>query len=227
MAATRVDLVQTLRGDSAGLSSTGRRLTLKNGLVIVQVAVSVVLLGGTMLFVQMLGASRSVRAGFTVDGVALLQTDARYASTPAAGTRAIFDEMQRRISAIPGVESVAVAAGLPMEPTGARVIVEGTRQAPAPIAPPAGRTGSGPAPATSRRSAFRCSSAAPSTPAIAPTRRRSRSSARRWPGATSAAAAPSRRSAGDSGSTLGPPRPSGSRSSASPPTPAPPIPRAT
>ena len=45
--ATRVDLVPTLRGDGETRSPDHRRVTLKNALVVLQVAVSVVLLGGT------------------------------------------------------------------------------------------------------------------------------------------------------------------------------------
>jgi hypothetical protein len=52
---------------------------LKNALVVFQVAVSVTLLGGTSIFLQMLSVSRVQRIGFAVDGVAMLETDARYA----------------------------------------------------------------------------------------------------------------------------------------------------
>ena len=43
------------------------------------------LLGGTSVFLQMLSASRTMRAGFAVDGVAMLETDARYAGYSATG----------------------------------------------------------------------------------------------------------------------------------------------
>ena len=52
--ATRVDLVSTLRGDGEARSTDGRRWTLKDALVAFQVAVSVLLLGGTSVFLQML-----------------------------------------------------------------------------------------------------------------------------------------------------------------------------
>ena len=55
--ATRVDLLQTLRDE--GLQPIDhRRLTLKNALIVVQVAVSVLLLGGTSIFLQQLAATR-------------------------------------------------------------------------------------------------------------------------------------------------------------------------
>ena len=77
--ATRVDLVTTLRDDGQTRSAEHRWFTLKNALVVFQVAVSVVLLAGTSVFLQMMVAARAQRVGFAVEGVAMLETDARYA----------------------------------------------------------------------------------------------------------------------------------------------------
>jgi predicted permease len=123
--ATRLDLVATLRGDGETGSPDHRWLTLKNALVGFQVAVSVVLLGGTSIFLQMLSASRTERVGFAVDGVAMLETDARYAgySTTEAGN--MYEELRRRVGAIPGVQSAVLTRGLPMQTVGVPVVVEG------------------------------------------------------------------------------------------------------
>jgi predicted permease len=121
--ATRVDLVPTLRGDGEARSSEHRWLTLKNALVVLQVAVSVVLLGGTGIFLQLLSASRTVRTGFAIDGVAMLETDARYAGYSATEARNAFEEIRRRVAAIPGVQAAVLTRGLQAD--GARVIVEG------------------------------------------------------------------------------------------------------
>ena len=75
--ATRVDLLPTLRDE--GLQPIDhRRLTLKNALIVVQVAVSVLLLGGTSIFLQQLAATQSAarrlcrrRRGDARDGRAL------------------------------------------------------------------------------------------------------------------------------------------------------------
>jgi putative ABC transport system permease protein len=122
--ATRIDLLSTLRGEGETGSSERRRLTLKNALVVAQVAVSVVLLGGTSLFLQMLGASRATRAGFAIDGVAMLQTDPRYAGYAAIDARNVYAELQRRIAALPGVQSAVLNRGLPMQATGVAVVVD-------------------------------------------------------------------------------------------------------
>ena len=120
--ATRVDLVPTLRGDGE-VRSPERRWTLKDALVLFQVALSVLLLGSTGFFLQLLQASRAARIGFAVDGVALLETDARYATASATQTGAVFAGVRRRIAARPGVEAVAVTHGLPMQSVGQPVFL--------------------------------------------------------------------------------------------------------
>src|SRR6185295_13674397 len=75
--ATRIDLLPALR-DEGVPPIDHRGLTLKNALLVVQVAVSVLLLGGTSIFLQQLAAARERRVGYAVDGVAMLETDARF-----------------------------------------------------------------------------------------------------------------------------------------------------
>jgi predicted permease len=121
--ATKVDLLQTLRDE--GLQPIDhRRLTLKNALIVVQVAVSVLLLGGTSVFLQMLEATRAHRVGYAVNGVAMLETDARFAGYSETAARTVHDNLLRRIQAIPGVESAALLRGLPMEVNGVSIVVD-------------------------------------------------------------------------------------------------------
>ena len=121
--ATKVDLLQTLRDE--GLQPIDhRRLTLKNALIVVQVAVSVLLLGGTSIFLQMLEATRTHRVGFAVNGVAMLETDLRFAGYSETAARAVSDNLLRRIQAIPGVESAVLLRGLPMEANGVPIVVD-------------------------------------------------------------------------------------------------------
>ena len=124
--ATRIDLLPALRED--GLQPIDhRRLTLKNALIVVQVAISVLLLGGTSIFLQALQASRTHRVGYAVDGVAMLETDFRFAGYTENETRAVYDELLRRIQAIPGVEAAALLRSLPMGVTGGGpIVVDGT-----------------------------------------------------------------------------------------------------
>jgi predicted permease len=123
--ATRIDLLPTLR-DEGTQAVDHRRLTLKNALIVFQVAVSVLLLGGTSIFLQMLSASRALQVRYAVDGVAIIETDVRYAGYSAADAQQVYDELRRRVAAIPGVESVALSRGLPMRIAGLPIVVDRT-----------------------------------------------------------------------------------------------------
>jgi predicted permease len=133
--ATRIDVMTALR-DEGDAGSSGRRwLTLKNALVVGQVIVSVVLLGVTSLFIQILTASREHRVGFAIDGVAMLETDARYAGYSGTAAMNVYEELRRRVAAIPGVQSAVLTRGLPMQPVGIPLIVENAGAMSAPTVP--------------------------------------------------------------------------------------------
>lgn len=121
--ATKIDILTALRDE--GLPSLDhRRLTLKNALILVQVVVSVLLLGGASIFLQMLAATRAHRVGYAVDGVAMLETDLHLAGYAEPRATALYDELLRRIQTIPGVESAALLSGLPMGSNGAAIVVD-------------------------------------------------------------------------------------------------------
>ena len=121
--ATKVDLLSTLRDE--GLQPIDhRRLTLKNALIVFQVAISVLLLGGTSIFLQAAAAGRALRVGYAVDGVAMLETDLRFAGYSESDAVRVFDDLLRRIRAIAGVQSAALLRGLPMNVNGTGIVVD-------------------------------------------------------------------------------------------------------
>ena len=121
--ATRVDLLQTLRDE--GLQPIDHRhLTLKNALIVAQVAISVLLLGGTSIFLQATSAAREQRIGYAVDGVAMLETDVRFAGYSDSAAKTAYDDLLRRIEAIPGVEAAALLRGLPMASNTMLIVVD-------------------------------------------------------------------------------------------------------
>jgi predicted permease len=130
--ATSVDLLSSLRDDGEARSADHRWFTLKNGLVVMQVAVSVLLLAGTSVNLQMMDVARGQQTGFAVNGVAVLQTDARYAGYSAAAARTLADRLQQRVAAIPGVQATALSVGEPMASTGFGIVAEGGDAAPVP-----------------------------------------------------------------------------------------------
>ena len=133
--ATRVDLLTTLR-DEGVPPLDYRRLTLKNALIVVQVAVSVLLLGGTSIFLQQAAASAGRRVGYAVDGVAMIETDAGFAGYRAGAAANVYDEILRRTAAIPGVQAAALSHGLPMRAAATPIVVEGAASGARPTAVP-------------------------------------------------------------------------------------------
>ena len=122
---TRVELWQTLRDDGDVRVSGRRWFNLKNALVVFQVAVSVFLLAGTGLALQMMAAGRAQRVGYAVDGVAMIQTNARYVVNEAADQPRVLDQFLKRVAAIPGVEAATLTRGLPMSTNGTGIVVDG------------------------------------------------------------------------------------------------------
>ena len=88
-------------------------------------AVSVLLLGGTSIFVQMVAATRALRVGYAIQGVVMLETDLRFAGYSEDTGKSKFDELLRRIKGIPGVESAALLRGLPMDVNSTSIVVDG------------------------------------------------------------------------------------------------------
>ena len=121
---TQIDLIPALRDDGGARSANRRWFTLKNGLVVLQVVLSVLLLSSAGVFVQMIFAARAQRSGFAIDGVAMLTTDARYAGYSAANATSVYQELRRRVASIPGVQSVGLTSGQPMTTNGLPIVVE-------------------------------------------------------------------------------------------------------
>jgi predicted permease len=130
---TGTDVAPTLRDESAG-SGRGRGAMLRDGLVVGQVAVSVVLLVGAGLLLRSLDASRSIDAGFGDAPAGILQVNVpsnRYSSEEG---RIYMETLAERIDRMPGVESVGWIDNLhlnTLSTRSVRVEVPG-------VAPPAG-----------------------------------------------------------------------------------------
>jgi predicted permease len=98
------------RGASGGRS--GRRL--RNALVVAQVAICLVLLVGATLFVRSLQAAQHINPGFEADGLLIASVDL----VPNGYSAETGRQFQRRLveaaTAIPGVESLALARRVPL-----------------------------------------------------------------------------------------------------------------
>jgi putative ABC transport system permease protein len=122
---TRMDLVPALRGTPETPGRGRRGLTLRNALIVFQVAGSAVFLGATTLVLQMVDVAQAHPVGFAVDDVAIVETDPRYAGESAGELESVFRAVQERAGRIPGIHSVTLGRGLPMQPNGVGLLIDG------------------------------------------------------------------------------------------------------
>ena len=109
----RVDVAPALRGASA--SSDRRRSWLRQGLVTAQVAVALLLLVTSGLFLRSLQEAARVDVGFDVEGIDTLQIDTAIAGySTADGARAV-DTLIERFRLVEGVSAVAASRMVPLQ----------------------------------------------------------------------------------------------------------------
>jgi predicted permease len=105
--ATRLDLTTEFQGGARTVG--GARSLLAKSLMVVQVALSLVLLIGAGLFVRTLRNLQDVDVGFNRERLLLFQVNAR--STGANGVEALatYDRLRERFTALPGVRGASYA----------------------------------------------------------------------------------------------------------------------
>jgi predicted permease len=109
---SKPELVPALKGEN---SMAGfRRSRLRNGLVIAQVALSLVLLISAGLIVRSLQAAQRMRPGFNPQNAVALSIDVGLQGYDDAKGRVFYERMMERAKAIPGVRSVAATDVLPL-----------------------------------------------------------------------------------------------------------------
>jgi predicted permease len=86
-----------------------RRWELQNLLVVGQVAISLILLVGTGLFVQTLSNLRNLDAGFRAENVLLVSLDPGLSRYGPERTKNFYDRLLERVAALPGVRSASQA----------------------------------------------------------------------------------------------------------------------
>jgi predicted permease len=112
---SRLDIRSVLVEAGRGVAG-GRGRNLRNGLIVAEVALSLVLLVTAGLLIRTLGYFHGLNAGFDTRNLIVAETslfDARYADRDSI--TALYDAALRRIRAIPGVKAAAVALTLPYE----------------------------------------------------------------------------------------------------------------
>ncbi|PYS71070.1 MAG: hypothetical protein DMF69_11570 [Acidobacteria bacterium] len=113
---SRSDLVSTIKEKSK--TGSGRlRFNLSSGLVVVQVALSLVLLTGAGLFARSLLNLQKEEVGFNRANVLLVGIDPRLAGYKPVQLANLYQRLVDRLSSIPNVTSVTMATFSPMSGT--------------------------------------------------------------------------------------------------------------
>jgi predicted permease len=110
---TRLDLVSAMKNETQALGRM-RRFGLRNMLVLVQVALSLVLLMGAGLFLRSLQNASSIDLGMRTDGVFMMAFDPKLHHYPVEKTKQFVSQLRERVAALPGVTSVSFVDSIPL-----------------------------------------------------------------------------------------------------------------
>jgi len=103
--ATKVDLASAMKENSRNVATS--RTWLSKGLLITQVAVSIVLLIGAGLFVRTLQNLRSVDVGFTSSNVLMFRINPALNRYEADRITQLYERIKTELEALPGVRNVS------------------------------------------------------------------------------------------------------------------------
>jgi predicted permease len=103
-AASRPKIATALKGEVA-FTGSGRRVSVRNLLVVAQLAMSMILLSLTGLFLRSLESASRIDLGFQTRGLLLLSVDPRLNGYSPAKTGAFLEHLRERAAALPGVDA--------------------------------------------------------------------------------------------------------------------------
>ena len=110
---TNPDVAPTLKDEGTG-GGRPRRLSLRNGLIVTQVAVSMVLLLGAGLFLRSLQSAGQIDLGFTARDGGIVWVMAMGNDMTNEEFRIAFHSLEERAGALPGITTVGAAEMLPI-----------------------------------------------------------------------------------------------------------------
>ena len=136
---TRPRVVDEMRRDAAN-GRPGRRVTLRNGLVVAQTAISVVLLVAAGLFLRSFAAQSTIDPGFGAKPAGMVWMAIPPDRYPGDRSSLMLGEIERRMRALSDVDGVGVIDNMMLNALGNQ---SGTTINVAGFQPPKGRTGFG------------------------------------------------------------------------------------
>ena len=130
--ATRPNLVTSLKDDSSTQGQRLRRFGLRNVLVVSQLALSLVLLIGAVLFVRSLRQAITFDPGFASQNLLIASIETRGTTLNRQQGQAFYDQALQRVGTLPGVQSVTLTRVIPISGGGQRrgVVLDGYQPQP-------------------------------------------------------------------------------------------------
>lgn len=116
--ATGTNPVVAMQAGGRSSTDSHERFTLRRALVVAQVALSMVLIVGALLFARSLRNLVTLDPGFRQDGILAVNVDIRQSSIPQTARMATFAQVMERVRAVPGVLHAAEAFIVPMSGSG-------------------------------------------------------------------------------------------------------------
>jgi predicted permease len=118
-----------MKAGSRGSTDTRERFGMRRALVVAQVALSLVLVVGALLFVRSLRNLMTLDAGFSQDGILIVNLDLRRAGVAEDRRLQFYEEITARIAGLPGVASAANAFIVPVSGSGWNntIVIGGTK----------------------------------------------------------------------------------------------------
>jgi len=112
--ASRTAPIESMKTGGRGIAAGGARLSVRRALVVSQVALSLVLLVGSLLFVRSLRNLLALDAGFSRDHILAVGSDFTRLRVPRERRTEFRRELLERVRAVPGVSDAALARIVPL-----------------------------------------------------------------------------------------------------------------
>jgi predicted permease len=115
---SRSDPIVAIKDDVGAVTMLGRRRNLRSSLVVVQVALSVVALAFGGLFIRSLVRLRFMDPGFDASRVLGVSVNFEHERAKGLDQQQFFSDLKERVETFPGVQTVSLAAKMPLGPRG-------------------------------------------------------------------------------------------------------------
>ena len=116
--ASQTNVVSMLKDSSGAIEILRRRWSLRNLLVVGQVAISMIVLVFGALCIRSVREFYAIGAGFDPEKILAVEVSSKDSDKPGSGVRPLLDDLAAHAASWPGVEAVSLASGAPLSATG-------------------------------------------------------------------------------------------------------------